>query len=365
VRILIVTHLALPHVGGVELMLDMEIRGLVAAGHDVVVVTSDGTGSGATPTYPPQVRIIRVPAWHVMETRFRIPYPLYSPTLIQVLAREVDSADAVHAHGFMFLATPLALFLAKLRGKPSLLTDHGGFQEYGSKVTTFLARLGGETLGRLSCLFADRLHSFNGRILATLERLARKRKATFLANPVDRERFHPADRQLHLQCRAELHWPTDRPKVLFVGRIVPDKGVDLLQQAQDAGFDLVFCGAGDLALLGDLNRPGIQYLSARPQAELRKLYWAADVLALPSRREGFPLVVQEALSCGLPAVLTDEPGFVPYRSLPGLFLCPRSVESVRSAIHDAIRACRSWDHTAFPFPDPAEWAAEVVRMMSR
>jgi hypothetical protein len=61
------------------------------------------------------------------------------------------------------------------------------------------------------------------------------------------------------------------------------------------------------------------------------------VLALPAEvREGFPLVVQEAVASGVPAVLGDDPGFAPYRGLPGLIFCDRTPDAVRAAIGRAL-----------------------------
>ena len=87
-----------------------------------------------------------------------------------------------------------------------------------------------------------------------------------------------------------------------VREAVRNRYIDLLP-----GHDLVFCGPGDPGILGALPRPGVEYLPPRPQAELRALYHAADVLVLPAEvREGFPLVVQEAVACGLPVLVPDQ-----------------------------------------------------------
>jgi glycosyltransferase involved in cell wall biosynthesis len=52
--------------------------------------------------------------------------------------------------------------------------------------------------------------------------------------------------------------------------------------------------------------PNVRVLSPMPQAELASWYHAADLLILPSEGEGFPLVVQEAMACGLPACITAD-----------------------------------------------------------
>src|SRR5712691_6952426 len=223
-RVLIVSHYALPHVGGVEVVVDREIRALVAAGHQVVLVTSDGAGSGQTPVYPSTVRVLRLPAGHVLERRFRLPYPLFSPRVLPVLWREVRQSDVVHVHGCLFMNSVIALIVAWLCGRERILTDHGGIQRFESRVMTLAARIGVETVGRLSARLATRLVSFNTRVTRLLERLAGYRKeALFLPNPVDRALFHPPTPAERRAAREQLGWAPGRPKVLFVGRLTPDK----------------------------------------------------------------------------------------------------------------------------------------------
>jgi glycosyltransferase involved in cell wall biosynthesis len=342
-KVLVVCHLALPHVGGVENLVDLEVRGLADAGHDVVLVTSNGTGAGRVPQYPPNVKTVHVPAWHWLERRFGIPYPIFGPKLIAALGREIAWSDTIHAHGFIFQNSAIAVFLARILGKPCVLTDHGGIQQFGSLLAKMVARFGAETVGRLSATMAKRVVTYNSRIQKTMNRLGRRRDAEFLPNPVDGKVFYLPTATERAEARAALGWEGDRKKVLFVGRLIPAKGVPLLLNLIDPAYDLVFCGPGDPGILGDLPRTGVEYLPPRPQAELRRLYHAADALALPAEvREGFPLVVQEAIACGLPAIVGNDPGFAPYRGLSDLILCERTPESLRDAIRKAIHISRSF-----------------------
>lgn len=337
-KIVLVAHHALPHVGGVEVLIDLEVSALAARGDEVVLITSDLGGSGRTPHYPPSVRVIRVPAWHGLERRFRSPYPVFSPRLLVVLVREIATCDLVHAHGFMFMNSALALLVARLLGRPALLTDHGGIQVFRSPLVSVLQRCGAETIGRVSAQLADGLVSYNTRIARLLERFARTQsKSLFLPNPVNRTVFHPPSVEERRAARRKLGWPEGRAKVLFIGRLMPEKGVPLLLQARRPDFDLVFCGTGDPAILGPLPQDGVEYLPPRPQEEVVELYHAADVCAVPAEvREGFPLVVQEALSCGLPMVLGYDPGFEPYRQLPGLFLIRPELAELQRALTAAL-----------------------------
>ena len=360
-KTLIVSHYALPHVGGVENLVDLEVRALAEAGHDVVLLTSDGTGAGRTPEYGPNVRIVRSTAWHILERKLTIPYPIFGFSFWRTLWREVARCDVVHAHGFMFMNSAAVILVAQLQGKPSILTDHGGIQQFNSKLATFVARLGAETVGRMSATWATRNITYNGRVLNTLNQLARRRDAEFLPNPLDGKLFYPPTPEARQTAREQLGWQPGRKKVLFAGRIIATKGVPLVLASADPSYDLVFCGPGDLSLLGTLPRAGGEYLPPRPQDELRQLYHAADVLVLPADvREGFPLVVQEAVACGLPVVLGYDPGFEPYRALPNLFFCERTVESVRANIQQALvaEAASKLDF----FPSLEQWMRTLYRL---
>lgn len=339
-NVTIVSHHAFPHIGGVETLVDMEIRALTEAGHKVVLITSDGNGSGHSPNYPASVRVIRVPAWHVLERRFRLPYPLFGPGLLRHLWREVGWCDCVHVHGFVFMSSVLALVIAWLRGRPRLLTDHGGEQHFESRLLVILAFISAHTLGRLSARLASRLMTYNTRIMQFLDRLVGKEGVTrFVPNPINKRLFRPRTVDDRLASRKGLGWSEERPKVLYVGRLLPEKGIDLLLAARSTEFDLVFCGPGDVSLLGVPLPPGVQHLPARPTDELLTVYHAADLVVVPSAlREGFPLVIQEALACGVPVVTCHDPGYEPYQELTSFSMCQRDPVALNRSILHALES---------------------------
>lgn len=102
--------------------------------------------------------------------------------------------------------------------------------------------------------------------------------------------------------------------VLFSGKLVYIKGVDLLLKAAKRYEDeeTLTIIAGDGILLEELKRQSeelnlnnIVFIGNQTQINLNKLYNIADVLAVPSRIEGFGLVAVEALACGTPVVATN------------------------------------------------------------
>ena len=111
--------------------------------------------------------------------------------------------------------------------------------------------------------------------------------------------------------------------ILFVGRIVPQKGIDKLVQAvsrlQDKqGIRLVVIGGDDrsraeMQRLKDLARSlriedSVSFLGLIAHDELPFFYSAADVCVVPSYHESFGLVVLESLACGTPVVATKVGG---------------------------------------------------------
>ncbi|MGL4422226.1 MAG: glycosyltransferase family 4 protein, partial [Gemmataceae bacterium] len=264
----------------------------------------------------------------------------------------------VHAHGFLFQLPVLALLIGRFMRVKTILTDHGGLQQYSSSTATLAARLAAHTIGRVSTRLAQTLVAYNARIQQEMNWLGGRRDCHFIPNSVDAERFAPVTVSERQVLRQKLGWD-DQPVVIFVGRFIATKGVPLLLQAASPKHRTVFCGPGDLSTFGPLPQ-GVEYLPPRPQAELVPLYQAADLLVLPAAvREGFPLVVQEALSCGTPVILGDDPGFTPYANVPGLHLVRLTVPELRSKMDEVLSTPRP-ERLARVFPDMDGWLAQLL-----
>jgi glycosyltransferase involved in cell wall biosynthesis len=128
---------------------------------------------------------------------------------------------------------------------------------------------------------------------------------------VDTGRFRP-DAAVRQMIRQELGVEEETCVFLFVGRLVRDKGVFDLFSAFDSvaerapGVGLWMVGPDEEGLIPDLKKKGLafsastRWIGATLTPETYMM--AADVLVLPSYREGFGSVIIEAGSCGLPVV---------------------------------------------------------------
>ena len=172
------------------------------------------------------------------------------------------------------------------------------------------------------------------------------------ANGVDGIRFQIRDRR---QAREALDLPVDRRIVCFVGNLVPVKGPDVLVEAiarMDqqclSSLHVVFVGDGELnnrlrTRCDQLGLSGhVRFAGLRAPDEIPLWMAAADVLCLPSRREGCPNVVLEALASGRPVVASNVGG-VPdlLTEKNGVLVLPDDPTRLAAALQVALQ--RTWD----------------------
>ena len=140
----------------------------------------------------------------------------------------------------------------------------------------------------------------------------------FIPNGLDLDRFVPVDARARASIRKNMDWPENVLVVLTVASFKPQKDHDAILEAlskyRTPLSRCVFCWVG-------AQEPGSEFerLEARIRAEglaksvrilepahdIERLYQASDIVLLPSRWEGTPNVVLEALACGRPVIGTD------------------------------------------------------------
>lgn len=168
-------------------------------------------------------------------------------------------------------------------------------------------------------------------------------------NGVDSDLFSHLPQRGAFRSRWSL--PADEPLVLFLSRLIPRKGADVLIEA----FAKACPRAGRLVIAGPEGESGyVTHLKAcvskRGVADRvvftgpvydedkRSLYADADVFALPSRYENFANVAAEAMACGVPVILSEGCGIsaLVEKEKAGLVVAPEA-----EAVSKAIRAILS------------------------
>lgn len=206
------------------------------------------------------------------------------------LPEALAEADLVHIHQAYTRCTEMGMLVAKQLRKPICVTDHGGLS------SPFVQQLGILELADQIVAQSDFAASF----FQTSTPIA------VVKGGVDASRFTPAPR------------PVERDRVLYVGRLLPHKGIDQLIKAMPADLPLTVCGRPYdepyhrmlRTLAADKD---VTFITDADDAVILDLYRRAWVNVLPSvyvdcygkmqrapELMGFTLL--EAMACGTPAI---------------------------------------------------------------
>lgn len=221
--------------------------------------------------------------------KFSDPLNVLSWELPAALAK----ADLIHIHQAAMRASEVALWVAKLQGKPVCVTDHGSTT---SSIGVYQDRL--EVADRIVC-YSD----YGASLFHT------KTPIEIIKGGVDTTYFRlPTER-------------TKRDRVLYVGRLVAYKGVDQLIQAMPSDMLLTVCGRPYdrkyYARLKDLSKgKRVEFVTNADDARIRELYHRSWANVLPSMYkdcfdqlqpapELMGLTLLEAMACGTPAICSN------------------------------------------------------------
>ena len=265
--------------------------------------------SRSGPKYPPGRSGARIISCNYLRPPRRmlersVSFPLLLRAVRRALRNEdLASYDLIHAH-FSSPSGTIARILSRESGKPYVVTEHSSrFDltfEQGVDVPEVLV-----DAKRIICVSPGIKHSIESVAGSELLNLS------IIPNPIDTSEFKPS-------VSAETH--TGPLRLLFVGHLLPRKGVDVLLSAlgritnEGTDAELVVIGTGlemdrlrkQAASLGLDSR--VHFLGARPHEEMASYYSESDVVVLSSYAESFGVVVVEALASGKPVVATRSGG---------------------------------------------------------
>ena len=299
----------LPTLGGTERQCWLLSEWLAGAGVQVAVLTRAAGKGVEVPRAPFPVHRLPVGAGS------RLAGLGYTLAGACWLAARGARFGVLHAH--QALSPALAAVLAK-RLRPRLrvvvkVACSGGWSDFRlARARPFYRR-------RISLLRAvDRFVVLNPESAAELETVGLGAvPARLVPNGVNVQRFTPAAPAERLALRARLGLPAGELVALFVGRLERRKGLDVLLAAwgdlvrRPGAPRLLIAGPGEAsAWTREAQALGLDgwvaFLGAR--SDVADLYRAADLFVFPSRAEGCPNAVLEAMASALPVVATDVAG---------------------------------------------------------
>ena len=316
-KLCIVTHTFLPHVGGIEKVVNEQSKRLLHKNFEPMIVTNR---IGTPKKY--MVDGVNVECYESLNTGFRLGIPYSIPTVASfpTFLKAVNSCKIIHAHGHPYLTSLAAGKLAKVYGKPFVLTQHNTFIEYNNMFDE-VERLNDLTVGKQNLREADRIIAVSGATKDYVLSLgAKPKKVKVLHNGVDLEKFRPRAKKRE-EMRRKLGISESAIVVLTVRRLVYKNGIDTLIEGANIAVKknprIVFLAVGK-GPDSDGVKLRIQQLGIEDNfklagfvsdADLPSYYNAADLFVLPSKSgEGLPLVALEAMACSLPVIATDVGG---------------------------------------------------------
>jgi D-inositol-3-phosphate glycosyltransferase len=288
----------------------------------------------SNPSLPPmeqlndKVRLIYIPAGPEANLPPTELFPYvedFTRRVLRFAARQEHGYDIIHSH--YWLSAVAGMTLARVWDVPHVTMFHTverlKSMQYGHQVgaTTAAGLLRIEHEGQIATSVDHVIVSteHEQEQLRKLYGLPRSR-LSIIPCGVDLAAFSPGSVEDRLAAR-RLVAPGSTPMLLFVGRLDPIKGLDLLLESvalMRTPVRLTIVGgnpAGDpeverlRALVTTLGLTGRVYFpGAVPQPELRSYYRGADALVVASRYESFGLAAVESLACGTPVVAAQVGG---------------------------------------------------------
>lgn len=323
-RILHVISTLAPTSGGPTIVLGELARAQGAAGHNVVICTTDRSNP-TTERLPCQY----FECFDCDGVSLKV-FPVLSSTLIfslsmaRWLSQACDGFDVVHIHGLYRFVPSFAAIQARRQNKPYVICVHGALDPFLYKQSRFgnwaipLKRLYEHLIDIPNLNHASAIHYTAQEEADRAAFLNLKAKPVIVPNGIDWDRYVNLPVKGSFRDRVGLCQET--PLVLFLGRINFKKGLDLLIPA----FSQVIKAEprARLAIVGPDNEgygqkvrswcreQGIEdkvsFVDHLGPDEVKQAYVDADVFVLPSYTENFGMTVVEAMASACPVVISDQ-----------------------------------------------------------
>lgn len=306
-KILQITALYYPQIGGIENYVYQISKRLVEKGHEVTVYTLN---IPKTKKY----EIIDGIKIHRFESIFSILNNHFSIQMLTELLKK-NNYDIIHAHGYLQFSTNYATISVFKNKTPLIITSHGSpdYEGWANYISILYHKsLGLWTLSKASVVIA--LSASQSRIL---DKYGAK-NITIIPNGINIQNI-----ELESDCNEfrRKYGLTDESIILYVGSIIPRKGIEYLVDAMknmNSNTVLIIVGGTlkgeekykeklDLKIKEE-NIQNVIFTGRINDKMLKQAYTIADIFVLPSFAEGLPTVLLEAMAYKKAIIASDIPG---------------------------------------------------------
>ncbi|HYA47740.1 MAG TPA: glycosyltransferase family 1 protein [Burkholderiales bacterium] len=304
IRIAVVTETYPPEINGVARTIGITVDWLLERGHAVELVRPR---QRLEPVCAPRAGLHETLTAGAVVPKWQVPLGFALPGTLAARWRSAQP-DLVHivTEGPLGWAAMSAARSLRIPLSSDFHTNfhrysrHYGFAWMESAVAAYLRWLHNRT----GCTLVP-----TEQLKSELEHLGIER-LRIAGRGVDSEMFNPARRSAEL--RRQWGCLGDELVVISVGRLAPEKGLDLFATAAcsmlaaNPAIRVVIVGDGPLRASLERRNPGFHFAGARVGADLAAHYASADVFLFPSTTETFGNVVIEAMASGLAVLAYDD-----------------------------------------------------------
>ena len=269
-----------------------------------------------------------------LNKRWFLPYPK-----IAVIRELVEQADVIHLMNHWTVLNAWVYLVARKLGKPYVVCPAGALTVFGrSKIKKYVYQF---LIGKSILRNASAAIAISPDEVAQLEEAGvASQRIHQIPNGVNERDFDYTDGALF----RETSGIGTIPYILFLGRLNPIKGPDLLLEAfanmcANVPHYLVFAGP-DGGMEEQLKKQVLElnlmdrvYFTGHLGGDLKSsAYHGAEVLVIPSRHEAMSIVALEAAICRAPVLLTDQCGFPALVEADAAVEVPASVEGIYAGL---------------------------------
>ncbi len=275
----------------------------------------------------------------------------WSRPFARAFQRVVRHTDVVHVHAIWNFPTWYAMREAHRAGVPYVVAPQGSLEEWALKRGKHLKALYASVAEKPYFDRAAAMQALTPAEASQCRRFGIKAPVMILPNGVDLTRLDRKTEKADL--RAELSLPSNAILFLFLGRVFPKKGLDLLIPAFSrlaaTRHDVFLAIAGDDG--GNGYRAVMESLARAHGIEQRAHFIGevrgshkfavlrdADAFVLSSYSEGLPVAALEAMACRRPVIVTRNCNLSEVHDREAGWLIEPTIDSVFTGLSDAARS---------------------------
>ncbi len=237
----------------------------------------------------------------------------FSVALTQWLWKNIRHYDLVHVHAVFSYPSTVAMAIARLKKVPYIVRPLGQLCQWSLNQSKTKKQLYLQLVEYANLNHAQVIHYTSEVEQQEAAKLGLLTQSVVIPHGLS---FAPPIEDARIHLRQKLQLPDDEPIILFLSRVHPKKGIEVLIDAlallHHQRFTFVIAGNGEpeyeSAIRQHINRAGIHertHMVGFVQGEDKDLLLqGADLFALTSYSENFGVAVLEALAAGIPAIVT-------------------------------------------------------------